>query len=88
MRKARNRKVSQDYLLKLGQEKKASRDFNAENLYHRVASGTKRTNILDLMQVNIWLLLFLGKYMREEVIEYPRYPMKFNNALRLAASRF
>ena len=75
-------------MLKLGQEKKASRDFNAENLYHRVPSGTKRTNILDLMQVNIWLLLFLGKYMREEVIEYPRYPMKFNNALRLAASRF
>ena len=30
---AKNKKVSQDYLLKLVQEKKA-RDFNAENLYH------------------------------------------------------
>ena len=40
------KKVSQDYLLKLIQEKKASRNFNAENLYHGVAAGTKRTNIL------------------------------------------
>ena len=31
------------------QEKKASQDFNAENLYHGVAAGTKRENILALM---------------------------------------
>ena len=31
------------------QEKKASRDFTAENLYHDVAVGTKRANILALM---------------------------------------
>ena len=43
---AKSKKVSQDYLLKLVQEKKTSRDFNAENLYHGVAAGTKRTNIL------------------------------------------
>ena len=41
--------VSQDFLLNLVQEKKASRDFNAENLYHGVAAGTKRKNILALM---------------------------------------
>ena len=33
---AKSMKVSQDYLLKLVQEKKTSRDFNAENLYHGV----------------------------------------------------
>ena len=43
---ANSKKVSQYYLLKLVQEKKTSRDFNAENLYHNVAAGTKRTNIL------------------------------------------
>ena len=46
---AKSKKVSQDYLLKLIQEKKASRDFNAENHYHGVAAGTKRANILALM---------------------------------------
>ena len=46
---AKGKKVSQDYLLKLVQEKKASRDFNAENLYHGVAVGTKRETILALM---------------------------------------
>ena len=47
---AKSKKVSQDYLLKLVQEKKAShRDFNAENLYHSVAAGTKRTNIIALV---------------------------------------
>ena len=46
---AKSKKVSQDYLLKLVQEKKASRDFNGENLYHGVAAGTKRENILALM---------------------------------------
>ena len=46
---AKNKKVSQYYLLKLVQEKKASRDFNAENLYHGVAAGTKRENIIALM---------------------------------------
>ena len=45
---AKSKKVSQDYLLKLVQEKKAPRDFNAENL-HGVAVGTKRANILVLM---------------------------------------
>ena len=45
----KSKKVSQDYLLKLVQEKKTSRDFNAENLYHGVAAGTKRENILALM---------------------------------------
>ena len=49
LRFAKSKKVSQDYLLKLVQEKKASRDFNAENLYHGVAAGTKRENILALM---------------------------------------
>ena len=39
----------QDYLQKLLQEKKASRDFNAENIYHGVAAGTKRANVLALM---------------------------------------
>ena len=46
---AKSKKVSQDYLLKLVQERKASRDFNAENLYHGVAAGTKKANILALM---------------------------------------
>ena len=46
---AKSKKVSQDYLLCSVQEKKASRDFNAENLYHGVAAGTKRANILALM---------------------------------------
>ena len=46
LRFAESKKVSQDQLLKLVQEKKTSRDFNAENLYHGVAAGTKRTNIL------------------------------------------
>ena len=46
---ARSKKVSQVYLLKLVQVKKASRDFNAENLYHGVGAGTKRENILALM---------------------------------------
>ena len=40
------KKVSQDCLLKLVEEKNTSRDFNAKNLYHGVAAGTKRTNIL------------------------------------------
>ena len=43
---AKSKTVSQDYLLNLVQEKKNSRDFNAENLYHGVTAGTKRTNIL------------------------------------------
>ena len=43
---AKSKKVSQDYLLKLVQENKTFRDFNTENLYHRVAAGTKKTNIL------------------------------------------
>ena len=43
---AKSKKVSQYYLLKLVQEKETSRDFNAENLYHDDAAGTKRTNIL------------------------------------------
>ena len=43
---AKSKKVSQDYLLNLAQEKKTPRDFNAEKLYHGVAAGTKRTNIL------------------------------------------
>ena len=46
---AKSKKVSQDLLLKLIQEKKASRDFNVENLYYGVAAGTKRPNILALM---------------------------------------
>ena len=49
LRFAKSKKVSQDYLLKLVQEKKASGDFNAENLYHCVNAGTKRANILALM---------------------------------------
>ena len=49
LRFAKSKKVSQDQLLKLVQEKKTSRDFNAENLYHGVAAGTKRENILALM---------------------------------------
>ena len=55
---AKSKKVSQVYLLKLVQVKKASQDFNAENLYHGVAAGTKRENIPTLMLVNIWLLYF------------------------------
>ena len=43
---AKSEKVSQDYLLELVQEKRTSRDFNAEELYHGVAAGTKRTNIV------------------------------------------
>ena len=46
------------------QEKKTSRDFNAENLYHGVAAGTKRTNILlALMYVSKYLvaLFLVGK---------------------------
>ena len=46
---AKSKKVNQDFLLKLVQEKKASRDLNAENLYHGVAAETKRANILALM---------------------------------------
>ena len=46
---AKSKKVSKVYLLKLVQVKKASQDFNAENLYHGVAAGTKRENILTLM---------------------------------------
>ena len=46
---AKSKKVSQDLLLKLVQEKKASRYFNAENLYHGVAAGTKRANIFALI---------------------------------------
>ena len=46
---AKSKKVSQVYLLKLVQVKKDSQDFNAENLYHGVAAGTKRENILTLM---------------------------------------
>ena len=46
---AKNKKVTQDGWLKLVQEKKASGDFNAENLYHCVNAGTKRANILALM---------------------------------------
>ena len=45
---AKSKKVSQDFLLKLVQEKKA-RGFNAESLYHGVAAGTKRANILASM---------------------------------------
>ena len=46
---AKSNKISQDYLLKSVQEKRASRDFNAESLYHGVAAGIKRENILALM---------------------------------------
>ena len=46
---AKSKKVSQGYLLKLVQQKKASQDFNAEIIYHGVATGTKRENILVLM---------------------------------------
>ena len=46
---AKTKKVSQDFLLKLVQEKRASWDFNAENLYHGVAAGTKKAKILALM---------------------------------------
>ena len=46
---AKSKKVTQDYLLKLVREKKASRDFNAENLCDGVAAGTIRANILALM---------------------------------------
>ena len=46
---AKSKKVSLDYLLKLVQENEASRDFNAENLYHGAAAGTKWANILALM---------------------------------------
>ena len=46
---AKSNKISQDYLLKSVQEKRASRDFNAESLYHVVAAGIKRENILALM---------------------------------------
>ena len=46
---AKSKKVGQDFFLKLVQEKKASRDFNAENIYHGVTAGTKRANILALM---------------------------------------
>ena len=46
---AKGKKISQDYLLKLFQGKKASRSFNSENLYHGVAAGTKKANILALM---------------------------------------
>ena len=45
----KSKKVSQDHLLKLVQEKKASRDCNAGNLYYGVATGNKRANILALM---------------------------------------
>ena len=55
---AKSKKVSRNYLLKLVQEKKAFRDFNAEKLYHGVSAGTKRANILALMQLNLWLLYF------------------------------
>ena len=46
---AKTKKVSQDYWPKLVQENKASRDFNAENLYHGVAAGIKKASILALM---------------------------------------
>ena len=46
---AKSKKVSQGYLLKLVQEKKASRDFNEKTLYYGVAAGTKKANILSLM---------------------------------------
>ena len=46
---SKSKNVSQDFLLTLVQVKKASRDFNAENLYHGVAAGTKRANIPALM---------------------------------------
>ena len=55
---AKSKKVSRNYLLKLVQEKKAFRDFNAEKLYHGASAGTKRANILALMQLNLWLLYF------------------------------
>ena len=45
-------------MLKLVEEKIASRDFNAEKLYHGVAAGTKRANNIALMKVNLWLLYF------------------------------
>ena len=46
----KSKKVRQNFLLKLVQEKKDSRDFNAENLYHGVAARTKRgASILALM---------------------------------------
>ena len=45
----KSKKVSQDYLLKLVQEKKASWDCNEGNLYYGVAPGNKRANILALM---------------------------------------
>ena len=35
---SKSKKVSQDFLLTLVQVKKASRDFNAENLYQGVAA--------------------------------------------------
>ena len=45
-------------MLKLVEEKKASRDFNAEKLYHGVAAGAKMANNIALIKVNIWLLYF------------------------------
>ena len=43
---AKSKKTSQDYVLKLVQEKKASRDFNAQVLYHGVGAGTTSTKFL------------------------------------------
>ena len=55
---AKGKKISQDSLLKLVEEKKASRDFNAEKLYHGVTAVTKMANNIALIKVNIWLLYF------------------------------
>ena len=44
----KSKKVSQDYLLKLVQEKISSRDLNAGNLQNNIAAGTKRVNTFAL----------------------------------------
>ena len=49
-------------MLKLVEEKKASRDFNAEKLYHGVAAVTKMANNIALMKVNIWGKELLNRY--------------------------
>ena len=44
----KSKKASQDYLLKLVQEKISSRDLNAGNLQNNIAVGTKRVNTFTL----------------------------------------
>ena len=45
----KSKKVIQDLLLKLVQEKRTYQNFNAENFYHGVAVGTK--NVLVCVKI-------------------------------------